>query len=234
MILCHNYQLVVGQNDESSANMMSGDEDDSDIEDDHIGNNDGNHMDNNTNTNNNHNDIAKQLAAMNIGERVAPAVLTQARAYGSMLNWVRTVQWKHQRNRNECAAIAEAVDVLLSEGVAADSLGIEILLRRINGVHLADSFNNWGVCTALPWTGPNNSLLPRNTLTSALKQAAQMEKLTTHTMNMNNTNKYRTNKMNKNNPYGHQNRNNQPNNNMNSSSKSSGTTNKNVGGAKQE
>jgi hypothetical protein len=62
-----------------------------------------------------------------------------------------------------------------------------------NGVHLADSFNNWGVCTALQWTGPNNSLLPRSTLTSALKQAAQMEKLTTRTAKQSTYNKSKSN-----------------------------------------
>jgi hypothetical protein len=58
---------------------------------------------------------------------------------------------------------------------------VEVLIRRLNGVHLADSTGNWGVCSALQWTGPNNTLIPRSTLTNALKQAAQMEKLTHQT-----------------------------------------------------
>jgi hypothetical protein len=55
---------------------------------------------------------------------------------------------------------------------------LEILLRRLQGVHLSDSLGNWGLCTALQWTGPNNSLLSRKQLAAAMKQASQMEKLT--------------------------------------------------------
>jgi hypothetical protein len=51
-------------------------------------------------------------------ERVAPEVLAQTKLYGSLVGWVRVTEWKHQRNKNEAAAIAEAVDVLLAEGLS--------------------------------------------------------------------------------------------------------------------
>ena len=124
---------------------------------------------------------ATAVAELDGVDRMAPSILAHAKTFGSLIGWVRTVEWKHTRNKNECLALAQAVDLLLAEGVPVSSMGNELLLRRLNGVHLADSFNNWGVCTALQWTGPNNSLLPRAALTSALKQAAQMEKLTART-----------------------------------------------------
>ena len=80
-------------------------------------------------------------------DRMAPSILAHAKTFGSLIGWVRTVEWKHTRNKNECLALAQAVDLLLAEGVPVSSMGIELLLRRLNGVHLADSFNNWGVCT---------------------------------------------------------------------------------------
>ena len=114
-------------------------------------------------------------------ERIAPTVLAEARVYGSMVAWVRSTEWKHTRNLNECRALAAAIDKLVEEGVSQDSVGVEMLVRRVMGVHMADSTGNWGVCDALQWSGPNSSLLPRSTLTGALRQAAQMERLTKQT-----------------------------------------------------
>ena len=111
-------------------------------------------------------------------ERIAPQVLSQVSPYGSFKNWVRMVDWKKERNKHEAESLASAIDCFLNENVDLNSLGLEILLRRLNGVHLADTTNNWSVCSALQWSGPNNTLLPRTALTSAYRQAAQMERLT--------------------------------------------------------
>ena len=111
-------------------------------------------------------------------ERIAPQIMEQIAPYGSFKNWVRTVDWKKMRNKNEAESLASAVDYFISENIDPNSLGLETLLRRLNGVQLADTTNNWSVCSALQWTGPNNSLLPRHTLTTAYRQAAQMERLT--------------------------------------------------------
>jgi hypothetical protein len=118
------------------------------------------------------------IAEMNTSERIAPELLAQAQIYGSLSNWVRSVDWNKTRNRNECASLAQAIDILLAEGVDSNSLGLEILLRRVSGVQLADHYGDWNVASALQWSGPNNSLLGRNVLTSTLKQAYQMTKLT--------------------------------------------------------
>lgn len=126
-------------------------------------------------------ELGQPYFADSMDDRVAGAVLAQAQSYGSLLNWVRVAEWKNTRNKNECQALALAIDLLVEEGVKPTSLGLETLVRRLNGVHLADNTGNWGVCSALQWTGPNNSLLPRATLTNTLKQAAQMERLTRQT-----------------------------------------------------
>jgi len=158
-------------------------------------------------------------------------------------------QMKNARNKHECEALADAIDTLLLEGeVSENSVGLEKLLRRLAGVHLADTMGNWSVCGALQWSGPNQSLLSRNSLTSALKQAAQYESLTrrlnsasrnNNTNNNNNSNygyRQRTNNSfrpsstfrggrggnNNNNNYYNNNR----NNNSSGTSSSSGSANK--------
>ena len=117
------------------------------------------------------------VAAVNTPQRVAPLVLQLVQQYGSLSHWVHFVQWKKLRNKNECAALAETADVLLAEGVKTDSMGLELLLRRLNGVHLADTYGDWSVCSALQWSGPNGTLLDRSSLVGALKYANQLKKL---------------------------------------------------------
>jgi hypothetical protein len=119
------------------------------------------------------------VASANIDERLAPSVLQNAQLYGgSLLKWANAVDWKHLRNKNEALAWGELVDVLLAEGVAKSSLGIELALRRLTGVHMADTTGNWKLCEALKWAGgPNNTLLARDNLLAAMKQATKLDKL---------------------------------------------------------
>jgi hypothetical protein len=103
--------------------------------------------------------------------------LSNSTKYGSLAGWVRVTNFKNSRNKHECEALADAIDTLLSEGVDENSLGVEKLVRRLGGIHAADTTGNWNVCDALLWSGPNNSLLSRSTLTSALKSAASYQSL---------------------------------------------------------
>ena len=167
LLVSHGAARVPGHGDSDDEN-DSGDDDDNDVDDADVhGADDG------------HSGKVRSVAAVNISDRIAPVILSQIKVYGSLVNWVRITDWKNTRNKNECNALAMAIDLLLEENeISEDSLALEMLIRRLNGVHMADTSGNWGVCNALQWTGPNNTLLPRSTLTQALKQAAQMEKLT--------------------------------------------------------
>lgn len=104
-------------------------------------------------------------------ERLATHMLAQSALYGSLQAWARMVQFNTLRNRNECEAIAQGVDALLKEGVPATSTGVEILLRRLAGVHMADQSGTWGVADAISWTAHGGSLLPRNVMRAAYKDA---------------------------------------------------------------
>ena len=108
--------------------------------------------------------------------RVAAGVLEQVKPYGTVLAWVRFANWNVSRNKFECEAIAQAVDALLSEGVQASSDGIEILLRRLTGVHLADSSGAWAVADAVAWEAHGGSLLPRKFVSAAYKDAEVLKR----------------------------------------------------------
>ena len=116
------------------------------------------------------------LAALN--ERIADRVLQQAEIYGSLQAWVRVTQWTSARNRFECEPLAQGIDALLAEGVPRNSLGLEILLRRLTGVHLADSTGAWGVADAVAWMPHGGSLLPRNVMRAAYKDAEALKRAT--------------------------------------------------------
>jgi hypothetical protein len=124
------------------------------------------------------NELVKSLAVMDIGERMAPQVLAKIALHNGFVNWCRLVQWNNNRSKNEVMAWCQMLDVLLAEGgVTQDSVALEIAVRRICGVHSADTFKNWSLCDAVQYTGPNETLMPRAHLSSAMKQATQMTRL---------------------------------------------------------
>jgi hypothetical protein len=114
-------------------------------------------------------------------KRLAADILERVEPYGSVKAWVKMYEWKNARNRRECEAIAQAVDALRAEGVTTSSLGIEILLRRLSGVQLADLTGKWEACESVAWSSFGSSLLPRAELRRVLKDADQMTRLTAPT-----------------------------------------------------
>jgi hypothetical protein len=114
-------------------------------------------------------------------KRLAADILERVEPYGSVKAWVKMYEWKNARNRRECEAIAQAVDAFRAEGATTSSLGIEILLRRLSGVQLADLTGKWEACESVAWSSFGNSLLPRAELRRVLKDADQMTRLTATT-----------------------------------------------------
>jgi len=106
----------------------------------------------------------------------APTVLANAKTAGSVLNWVNGQDFVKTRNRFEAVALAAAIDSLVKD-VPASHLGIEILCRRLTGVHLADQNNNWDLCKAVEWPYASQSLLDQRLMTRAVKDAAAIGRL---------------------------------------------------------
>jgi len=67
--------------------------------------------------------------------------------------------------------------LLAVDKVDVKSIGVEILLRRLGGVHSADRFGNWEICEAMAWSKSRRGLVPAMHFKAALKEANQMKKL---------------------------------------------------------
>lgn len=126
---------------------------------------------------------ARGAAARHARARIAKQMLRNCTPYGSVTAWVKQTDWKSGRNKHECEAVARAVDALLAEGTSIKSTGIEILMRRLSGVHLADQHSEWQLADSVAWNPLGNSLLPRDEVTRALKQADQLKRLTSNMSN---------------------------------------------------
>jgi hypothetical protein len=110
-------------------------------------------------------------------ERYATVVLANASTAGSVLNWVKAQTWNRSRNMHECIAIAAAIDAFLAEGLDDGSDGMEILCRRLSGVHAADKFNNWDLCKVVEYPYSSESLLNQQLLSRAVKDASARVRL---------------------------------------------------------
>ena len=144
--------------------------------------------------------------------RIAANVLAEIRTHGSALQFVRVSFWKQTRNKKECESLAHAIDALLCEGLKHSSLGLEILLRRLAGVQLADSTGSWDLCSAVEWINSNSSLLPREELAKVIREAERLGRLTRKTTS---SSKFKSGNYNNNNNY-----NNSPNGKRNKFQKS--------------
>ena len=121
-------------------------------------------------------------SSLSIDDKVAPLTLSQMSIHGSFLKWFDKVQWKNSRNKRECHFLCTLLDVLLEEGqIGEDSLALELLVRRLNGINIADTTGNWEACSALQGLGPDHSLLSRDIVFKAMKQASKISKLTGRT-----------------------------------------------------
>lgn len=112
---------------------------------------------------------------------IARSMLSATAVYGSFTAWVKQVTWKNTRNKFECEAIAQAIDALRLDGISDRSQGLEILCRRLGGVHLADQHNNWSLAEVVAFNPHGGSLMPRDVMTKALKEADTLRRLTANT-----------------------------------------------------
>lgn len=110
-------------------------------------------------------------------DRLAPKVLERALTHGSVSAWAQARSWKQARNQREVGVLAQALDALLDEGVKQESLGVEILCRRVTAVHLADKTNNWTLASAVQLPTVADSLLPLADLNQVIRNASAMARV---------------------------------------------------------
>jgi hypothetical protein len=111
---------------------------------------------------------------LELDDALVQKMLDKLRSYGNCLVWLQAVEWQQRRNQRECHTIAQAVDALVGGKV---ELALSVLLRRLVGVQLADETGQWEVCDAITGSTGAHSLLPRQDLRRALKEAATMCRL---------------------------------------------------------
>jgi len=81
--------------------------------------------------------------------------------------------------KREAEHIAHSVDAYLLDKVSPLSDGMEMQLRRLAGIHLADEMEDWEVCEQIQFTPTSKSLLPRMEVDRVVKSAVQRKRLMT-------------------------------------------------------
>jgi len=102
------------------------------------------------------------------------------RAYpqGTLPTYVDRHQFKHDRNKRECVALANFIDMSRSIG-GCESL-VEAQCRRLMGVMHGDETGNWNYCDALDTSAHQRSAiqyLSENAMTRVYRQALLLEKV---------------------------------------------------------
>jgi hypothetical protein len=100
-------------------------------------------------------------------------------ASGSFSRWMSSVQFHTERNKNECVCLASVLDTAVKAGVSLQQDFMEMLVRRMLGVHIADQTGNWKACSALSLAGYGNTLVPPDVLKSIASEIHQLDKLQT-------------------------------------------------------
>jgi len=111
------------------------------------------------------------------GASISQKIIASAMTMGSVLSWVQSYHWKHTRNRNEAMVLGQAIDAFMKGGVPLAHLGMEILSRRLAGLHFADLNDNWDYCTAIQLPTVAHSLLPQSDMNDVIRSAAAISRL---------------------------------------------------------
>jgi hypothetical protein len=88
-----------------------------------------------------------------------------------------SVHFHAERNKNECVCLASVLDTAVKAGISLQQDFMEMLVRRMLGVHIADQTGNWKACSALSLAGYGNTLVPADVLKSIASEIHQLDKL---------------------------------------------------------
>ena len=122
-----------------------------------------------------------RLPANTVDTPIAAVMIGRiCRYHGTFSSWLNrqteVALPKNARNRRELNCLCLLIDLLLEEGVPYTRPSIELLVRRIAALHLVCCGKGWEVAEQLEGDDVN-SLLPRDTLRAALRDAAVVNKL---------------------------------------------------------
>ena len=94
------------------------------------------------------------------GDRVAAKILRkiEENGYRTVTAYVRQQPITNDRSRHEARRAAQAIDAFIKEGVSADFLGMEILVRTVSGIVKADTEKNPKLLEQWEWQPPESIL----------------------------------------------------------------------------
>jgi hypothetical protein len=110
--------------------------------------------------------------------RLGAGILESASLHGSFRTWCRNVEWKNARNKHEALGTSMALDSLLADGVSAELDGMEMLMRRLAALQLADATKQYSVTETMsfvPFGG--TSLLRPDDMERELAKATRLQKM---------------------------------------------------------
>ena len=120
----------------------------------------------------------QSVAATGKLKRLGGSILEAAHLHGSFRAWCRNVEWKSARNKHEALSTSMALDSFLADGVSPQLDGMEMLMRRLAALQLADATKQYGVTETMsfvPFGG--TSLLPADDMERELAKAIRMQKV---------------------------------------------------------
>lgn len=112
-------------------------------------------------------------------EVLGPGIVKEIKAhYHSLFAWANSLTWKSFRNKREGLTLAFALDLALREGVSPTMSFMEVLLRRMAALQLADQTNSWVTATELESVPMSDTpIIPQKILQAARKSAQTKMKI---------------------------------------------------------
>lgn len=113
-------------------------------------------------------------------QQLGPAIVKNLKkCFPTLMAWATNVVWRYYRNKREALTLAYALDRALAHHVPANTDYMEILLRRLSAVHMADQHaNDWSVAEefeVVPTT--DMPLLPPGVVLQARRNARNKQLL---------------------------------------------------------
>ena len=86
------------------------------------------------------------------GHEIARDILSNIEAAGSAVQALKDMQVDkfNPRNKHECESLARIIDAFRADNVGLESMGFNLLVRRLAGVQMAEASNgDWAICDVI-------------------------------------------------------------------------------------
>jgi hypothetical protein len=107
---------------------------------------------------------------------LAPIIWARVRKHHrSCLEYVMSLHWQNPRSMHEARRASQAVDAFVAAGVPLNLEGMEILLRTVAGLQMADEHKEPAFLEEMEWEPPQ-AIVPRNVLRTVIKDVERSKK----------------------------------------------------------